>query len=404
MVIQQPGFPGLLAANFALGMAYSFVVPFMSMWGTLHVNMSSWGFGVFMTITSVSAIVLSTVLARWSDTHVTRRTMLIIGSTGGLIGYLGYAFLRDPVALTIAGSLGIGVAAVNFSQLFAYLREEFDRPENASVDAPFLMSVMRVFFSLAWTVGPAIGAWVMSLFSYRGIFFGAAALFALFLAGVLRFVPDRPHPPHRREAAQQSLLSVLTRSDIFFSFSAFVLVFAAHAMNLLNLPLMVTRQLGGTERDVGIIFGIAPVVEVPIMLWSGRAAAKGRQLPLIRIGAFATVAYFACLLLVRAPWHIYPMQILSAVSIAILTNVTILFFQDMLPAMPGMATSIFTNSLNMGNLLGYFAFGALLQRVGHQGVFIACTAFSCLTCVILVFYRQKRLPEAATLRANTQHP
>src|SRR3569833_449794 len=90
-ILGHPGMLGLLAANVAFGMATSFVVPYMSMWGTQHVKMSPVVFGWFMTLTSVSSIVLSTVMARLSDTRVMRRTILIIACLGGIIGYVGYA-------------------------------------------------------------------------------------------------------------------------------------------------------------------------------------------------------------------------------------------------------------------------------------------------------------------------
>jgi SET family sugar efflux transporter-like MFS transporter len=398
LVFRNRDFPGLLAANFALGMAYSFVVPFMSMWGTLKVQMSPFVFGIFMTTTAVSSIVFSTVLARWSDTHVTRRTMLILGSAGGMIGYVGYAFLTNAVALTLVGSFGLGVAAVNLSQLFAHVREELDRPENSgeAEAAPFLMSLLRVFFSLAWTVGPAIGAAVMHHFSYRGIFLGAAGLFLIFLVGVLSFVPNRPHPPVEQSiAARQPMLSVLTRRDILLSFSAFVIVFAAHSINLMNLPLLITGQLGGTETEVGYVFVVAPFAEMPLMLWAGRAASRGHMMALLRIGAATTVLYFLCLLFVRAAWHIYPIQILSAISIAILTNITIPFFQELLPGQAGLATSLFTNSFNAGNLLGYFIFGLVVEHVGHRGMFGVCSALAAFTTVVLMIYRHRPPPAPA---------
>jgi SET family sugar efflux transporter-like MFS transporter len=221
--------------------------------------------------------------------------------------------------------------------------------------------------------------------------------------GIRRFVPDRPHPPHAHRRVHAPMREVLARPDIFISVIAFILVFAAHSINLMNLPLMVTEQLGGSERDVGIIFGIAPFVEMPLMLWSGQMAARGHMMALLRIGAGATVAYFLTLVLVHAPWHIYPMQILSAVSIAILTNITILFFQDLLPGQPGMATSLFSNAFNAGNLLGYFAFGMLVRPLGHRGLFLLCAALAAITTIILVFYRHRavprtgRMPEAAHL-------
>ena len=397
VILVHPGMFGLLAANVAFGMAISFVVPYMSMWGTQHVKMSPVMFGWFMTLTSLSSIVLSTMMARLSDTKVMRRTMLIWGSLGGIIGYVGYAFLEQAWALTLVGCAALGLSAVNFSQLFAHLREELDRPENAHLDGPLLMSVLRVSFSLAWTIGPAIGAYVMSGYGYRGIFLGAATLFVVFLVGVLRYVPARPHPPHAQAANRESILRVLVRPAIWVSAVAFIAVFAAHSINLMNLPLMVTDQLGGNEKDVGIIFGIAPFAEMPLMLWTGQLAARGKTMGLLRIGGVATIAYFACLIFVHAPWHIYPIQILSAVSIAILTNITIVFFQDLLPGQPGVATSLFTNTFNAGNLLGYFIFGNLLPVIGHRGLYVLCAGLSVFTTLVLVFYRVKLQPSA---RAN----
>ena len=49
----------ILVCNLLLGLAFSFVAPFYSMFGTLEVGMSNWTFGIFMTITSVAGIVIS---------------------------------------------------------------------------------------------------------------------------------------------------------------------------------------------------------------------------------------------------------------------------------------------------------------------------------------------------------
>ena len=76
-----------LGCNVLLGLAYSFIAPFMSMFGTKEVRMSDLVFGLFMTVTVVSAIVISTVLARWSDTHWSRRAVLTLSSACGAVGY-----------------------------------------------------------------------------------------------------------------------------------------------------------------------------------------------------------------------------------------------------------------------------------------------------------------------------
>ena len=148
----------VLVCNLLLGLAFSFVAPFYSMFGTIEVGMSNWTFGVFMTVTSVAGIAISTVLARWSDTRFSRRSILLLGCISGMAGYAGYAFIRDIFWLTVIGSVALGIASITFSQLFAYAREAIDRHGVPPDQAPLYMNIYRLVFSLAWTAGPAVAA------------------------------------------------------------------------------------------------------------------------------------------------------------------------------------------------------------------------------------------------------
>jgi len=239
-ILTQPDFAGLLAATVALGVGFSFVAPFLSLWGTREVGMSPSLFGLYMTATSVSAIFVTTTLARWSDTHLSRKTVLLIGAGSGALGYTAYAFLHDPRVLIVIGVTLLALAAICFSQLFAHVRERFVAHGVAGVPPTFLMSVVRVAFSVAWTAGPTVGAWVMVTHGFRALFLAAAGLYAVFLFGVMRFVPHEPRPARVRHAVRESVWRVLSRGEVFAMFLAFLLVLAAHTINLLNLPLYVT--------------------------------------------------------------------------------------------------------------------------------------------------------------------
>jgi len=185
----------ILVCNLLLGLAFSFVAPFYSMFGTLEVGMSNWTFGIFMTITSVAGIVISSVLARWSDTRYSRRTILLLGCSFGTAGYAGFAFVRSVVWLTVIGSVALGIASITFSQLFAYAREAIGRHGVPDEEAPLYMNIYRLVLSLAWTVGPAIAAWVMIRYSFRGTFLICATFFFLLLLIVWFYVPSRPPAP-----------------------------------------------------------------------------------------------------------------------------------------------------------------------------------------------------------------
>ncbi|HTV25700.1 MAG TPA: MFS transporter, partial [Polyangiaceae bacterium] len=297
-------------------------------------------------------------------------------------GYLGYASVTHPLALGAIGVLLLGVASASFPQLFAHAREELARPEYAALDAPFVMSVLRAAFALAWTVGPGLGALVVQHHGYRGSFLAASAIFGLYWVVSWASVPRRPRPAASAPAA--SLAHVLTRPVMLANFAAFALIFAGLSLNLMNLPLLLTHELGGNESHIGIAFAIGPIAEMPLMLWFGRLAARGHQARIIRLGVLVGVAYFVALSLARTPFHVYPLQLLNAAAVAVTMSVAIPHFQDLLPEQTGVATSIYTSSYSCGSLLGYFSFGMLVTGIGHRGIVLLCAALGALSLLVLL--------------------
>ncbi len=396
IIFRNRSFLALLVCNVLLGLAYSFVGPFMSMFGVEEVKMSNFTFGVFMTITSGAAIILSTLLAHWSDTRFSRRSMLVLGAVCGTAGYIGYAFVRDVVWLTVIGSFVLGISSITFSQLFAHAREMLSRAEISPTETPLYMNVFRLFFALSWTVGPATASWVMIHFSFRGTFLVAAAVFFLFLLAVLRFVPYAPPFVGRKAAEAMPLSRALTRPVILAHFVAFVLVFTATTICMSNLPLLVLKNLGGTQGHVGIIYCVAPVFELPFMFFFGMLATKGDHTRLIRLSFILSVVYFAGLSVVGAPWHIYPLQVISAAIVAVTSGVAITFFQNFLPDQVGTATNLYSNAMRVGGTTGYLLFAALAEPFGYRMVFVFCTGLCLVAVGIVFYYRHTAAPAAAT--------
>lgn len=390
-LFQQAGFAGLLAATFALGMGFSFVFPFLSLWGTQAVGFTPFQFGLFMTLTSLSAVCVTTLLARWSDTHVPRKVMLLLGSAAGVLGYTGFAFTRNPLLLVGLGVTLVAFASICFSQLFATARDWFAVDGEVTADVAITLSLVRVCFSFAWTAGPALAAAIVAHFDFVGLFLGAATLYLLFHLGVWRFVPYQRRPAHLVAAvARVSVWRTLRRPDLLGYFLAFMLVFAAFAMNMMNLPLAITHELGGTAGDLGLVFAVGPAVEIPLMLWFGQLAARGHQLALIRLGGCTSALYFVLLFTATEVWQVCLMQLLSGMSFAIVGNVAITFFQDLLPEQPGLATTVFANSSSLGNLVGYVAFGLLAGPLGAHGLIGACALSATVASLALLWLRPCR--------------
>jgi SET family sugar efflux transporter-like MFS transporter len=379
-------FVAVLSLMVLLGFSTAFVMPFMSMFGTIEVGMSLFQFGALMTLNAMSGVVVATTLAHYSDTALPRRSVLLVGSLAGALGYAGYAHLRSFVPLLLVGTLVLSFSAVTFSQLFAYARELLQKAGIASSEAAFYINVFRMFIALAWTVGPAVASWVVARFSYRGLFLCASGDLLLFACVVWATVPDEPpRARHAGTSRSESLLTLLARRDILAHFVAFVLISAATTISMMNLPLLILKTLRGTEANVGIAYSVAPFFELPLMLYFGWLATKALPANVIRVGMLISLAYYSALVLfVRAPWHVYPCQALSAAATAVLSGVAITYFQSHLPRHPGTATNLYSNAQRIGSTAGYFLFVALAWRLGFRWVFAACALFAAFGFVLML--------------------
>jgi MFS transporter, SET family, sugar efflux transporter len=377
VLLLKPDFAALVGCNLLLGLTYAFVMPFLSLFFTREVGLSPHGFGLFMTVSALSGIALSTWLARWSDLRLSRKSMLLIGGVTGTVGHFIFAFSRDAWVLFFTSAILLGLSSVSFSQLFAYARDLLGRSGIVTREIPLYMNAFRLCFSLAWTVGPALSAYCLRLYDFEGAYVVAGSLFAGFTAIVLWRIPATPPSEATRKAAENMPLKQALRvPGLMGYFIAFTLFACATTMGMMNLPLLLVKTLGGHEGHVGITYSIAPVFEIPFMYYLGRLAMRKDTAYLLRASMLLAFVYYAALFFVQAPWHVYPLQILSAAVIAVTSGLAITFFQDFLPDQTGTSTNLFSNTQRIGSLVGYLVFGGISSALGHRAVFVACGVLS----------------------------
>jgi SET family sugar efflux transporter-like MFS transporter len=316
--------------------------------------------------------------------------MMLLGGVFGVLGYVGFAYFRTFLPLVLTGVCFLGVASITFSQSFAYAREAINRSEIPPGESVFYMNAFRMFYALAWTVGPAISSWVMVAFSFRAVFLCAATCFLAFVIVVWNVVPEvAPVGLKTTKKDEQSLLKLLGRWDVFAHFLAFVLIFTASTVGMMDLPLLVLDVLNGTKEQVGIVYCIAPVFELPFMLYFGLLATKRDTAAIIRAGIVIAIVYYGLLIAVQAPWHIYPLQILSAALTAVTSGVAISYFQNYMPDYPGTATNLFMNAMRIGSTVGYLLFGTLAWGFGYRRVFLGCALLSVVALALMAVPARK---------------
>lgn len=382
-LLATPGALPLLALSLLLGLGYSFVMPFISLFGIQEVGMSPLGFGLFMTASSISSVVLSTTLARWSDTVLSRRSVLLLGGVSGAIGYLGYALTREVWLLSVCSVVFLGLSAVTFAQLFALARDTLERGGIPAAQLPLYMNIVRLFFALAWTVGPALGALLVAR-SFTLSFLAAAGILGAFTLLVFLFVPHSPPSEQSRKAASEMPLRVAFRNPVLLAhFLAFALFFACSTMGMMNLPLLLMHDLHGGAEQIGIAYSVAPLFELPFMIYMGVLATRVRHERLVLFAMLLACGYYAGLSITRLPVHVYALQIASAAIVAVMSGVAISFFQTFLPNQAGSATNLYSSASRVGSTLGYLSFGAIAGPLGHRAVFLV-SSLATLLCAAIV--------------------
>lgn len=389
------GFPVILLLNVFLGIAYSFVLPFSSMFGIDEVGMSNMEFGVFMMVSTLCGVGFSTYIGKLSDRVSDRKMILILCAIAGAIGYIGYAYSRNYYVLLVISSTFLGISTSTFSQIFAYGREVLVKSKLPANEIPLYMNILRVLFALSWTVGPAIAAYVLLYFGFKGMFLVAASCYIIVVGIVLLSLKKtskkelaNPKPPE----ASIPLRQVIFQPFILVNLIAFTLISTANTISSLNMAQFVTKVLNGEEKDVGIIFSIPPVFEIPFMLGFGILALRVKSDNLIRLGSLLAFAYFATTFFATEIWHIFPIQILSAAYISITSGIAITYFQDFIPNMPGTAMTLYSNTGKIGSLLGFLLFGLLSDAFGYRNVYLWCAIFAFVAMIMLfALVRAKRV-------------
>ncbi|KOP64893.1 hypothetical protein AMS62_06255 [Bacillus sp. FJAT-18019] len=389
------GFPIILLLNVFLGIAYSFVLPFSSMFGIDEVGMSNTEFGIFMMVSTLCGVGFSTYIGKLSDRVSDRKMILILCAIAGAIGYIGYAYSRDYYVLLVISSTFLGISSSTFSQIFAYGREILVKSKLPSNEIPLYMNILRVLFALSWTVGPAIAAYVLLYFGFKGMFLVAASCYIIVVGIVLislkktskAEIAAQPKPPQ----ASTPLRQVIFQPFIFVNLIAFTLISTANTISSLNMAQFVTKILNGQEKDVGVVFSIPPVFEIPFMLGFGVLALRVKSDNLIRLGSLLAFAYFFATFFATDVWHIFLIQVLSAAYISITSGIAITYFQDFIPSMPGTAMTLYSNTGKIGSLLGFLLFGLLSDAFGYRNVYLWCAIFAFMAMIMLfALVRAKR--------------
>ena len=372
-------FIALVVVDIFVGLANSISLPYMVLFFVDQAAFSPLSLSAILTARALASIVFSMAFGAWIDKR-TSVAPLLLALAGSAVGYALLGLTTDFVTLIVIAALPIAIGAAAFSQSIALAKRNFNQASPHTVNRA--IGVLRASWSLAWAIGPAVGALLIGAAGFRGAFFGSAASGAIALvtlAVVQRRVvladAGKAHPTKPANGGPA----------IALAFAALALFNTAMFLGSIPLPIVLTTSLGGVESDVGITMSLCAALEIIVMgalIW--RPLHSGERAAIVA-GFAAFIVYFVALTLARSVGAVFWAQIPRAIGIGLVTYLGISFLHSLMPHRAGAAAALFSNSGQLGSVLAALSVGGLAKAFGYASIFAVCAVLSAaglaLVCV-----------------------
>jgi SET family sugar efflux transporter-like MFS transporter len=372
----------LLLSVLVLGIADSMIGPYLVLFGADEAGLSPLGVGVFVSLISVSGLAVSTWLGRRYDRSASRWPAFV----AVLAPAAGYLLLTTSTAYATllivgVGLLGAGLAA--FPQVFTLARTHLDLAGGTA--AARAMPALRSVWSLAWAIGPVVGAAVLSAGGYDRLMWVTAAAFALVAVPlvVLGRTPARRPDADADTVTDRGHLS----RPMLLAAAGFTLFHTAMLSGSVVLPLFVTRTLGRSDGDVGLLFSVCALVEIPAALATMLIRGRGGRHRAILLGMLLFGGYFVFVSISATMPLLLATQVARGIALAVVGALGITYVQELAPHAPGRATALYANTVTFGSLVSGVLAGATAQAFGYRPALLGCAGLSVAGCALVAAAR-----------------
>ena len=360
-------FVALVVVDVLAGLADALTGPYLVLFLVDELGLSPLELGAILTVRAICGIAFATLFGAWIDKKIERHAAAHSARRVG--ARLRAARVHDEFRSLARRSRradrrrGGGVFAVDRA------RQEQLRSHRALLPRNRALGVMRASWSLAWAIGPAIGAALAGVSGFRGVFLASSAFAAVALI-TLTLVKARPEP--RRASVGPDPRPANGGATIAIAFAALALFHTAMFLGSIPLAIVITDGLGGAQSDVGWAYSLCAGLEVIVMGALVWRPLRQHERAAIMVGFAAFVAYFAVLVFAQSVALVLWAQILRAIAIGIVSYLGIGFLHSLLPHRPGVAAALFSNAGQVGSVAAALTVGPLASAFGYASIFAVC--------------------------------
>lgn len=366
---------------FITGLCSAFFYPLSSLFIVEELGASPMMLSLYMTLAVSSSVIVSQFIAKRSDTHWNRKTILIASLASYLILVASFTVIRDYwLAITMAVVFG-SVSGASFGQLFALGREYGDRHVANSTS---FLAKMRAGLAIAWVFGPPAAFMLKAQFGFSAAFAVSAITVSIAILIIAKFIPDNVVTKEERTAATVEN-KPLGRMVVFYCF-IIVCAFSANNLYITSMPLYLSQELQVDVSWLGLMFGMAAACEIPVMLGAGKMADKLGTTRVMTLGVISGAMFFLVMLSTTSFTGMLIAQILNGFFIGVCATLGMVALQDMMKDRLGTASTLFSNMLNISVLVSSVMVGVVGELYNYYSALYLCFVGAVIAAVLLIVF------------------
>lgn len=325
--------------------------PVLSYFLTTELHFDPIHISLFFILLPIATIIIVQTIARFSDMGLQRPAIICIACLFG-IASAGLLYLRPSfIVMSTLGLLLLGSYPVSFPQIFASAREYAVKYVHGSI---MFTTFLRSLASLSWVIGPPLAYGIAMGYSFNVLFVVTATMFTICCITSFFFLPN---VLEKTNADKSKHIKWWTNKSVMTLFVAYACMFTAFSSYLVSMPLYITQELQLSNNLPGFMMGLAAGIEIPLMFIAARIAKAIGLKTVVIIGALALLVFLFLFTQVHTKSELLILQILPATYIALVAAMGMVLFQELLPQIPGQATSLYINASTSGQIAG----GALIS-------------------------------------------
>lgn len=389
--MRTPLYRGAMIGLFISGLGGAAATPQIASFLVNELDASLRTAGLFY-LTSLTAPIAGYFVGARSDRTGQRLTFFRMCAIAGFIGWLAFAFAPALWVPFLLSSTILAFAGVAMSQLFAAIHD--DVAANLSESGDGVFATVRMAVTAGWIVGPVIGTTIAATAGTRTvlIFTAICALMQIVPLGTMTTTSVKriartnaaiadpvPGRAHGREMLPLLLFTVLCLN-----------INASEAVKHAFLPIYMTNELHLSGTLQGVVIGIQPFVEFPLIPVAVVLARRFGSIRMVAIAAGLAVSGNILFAMADGATMLLAAQALQGVVWGIFAAMGVIIAQRLLPTAVATASGVFLSSGAIGSAFGGFLGGIGASTLGLPQVFVIPAVF-CLIATVGLFLLSHRV-------------